>query len=210
MIFIKHYGGDLTVASTYQRKAAFWLAEEKASEDIDSFLLPTIVSGTFLYTNNVIALDHAWVHQIYVTRFLDYKDEVYFTVSGSANNYVNLFNHERGMVDISYALANCHCSSSMRPSPYKVEFVYQAGLTSGTSFRPDMLLALTTYASIIINEIVGYGNESPGDMGVQEFSNQQYREKRKTLLNTAFGSSARAQFAHNLITRFRKMRYVSL
>jgi hypothetical protein len=73
-----------------------------------------------------------------------------------------------------------------------------------------MLLALTTYASIILNEIVGYGNESPGDMGVQSFSNQEYRETRKTLLRTSFGTSARAQFAHGLITRFRKMRYVSL
>jgi len=204
------YGGDLTVASTYQRAAAYWLAEEKASEDIGSFLLPTIVTGTYRYDNNVLVLDHAWAHRLLLTRFIDFEEDIYFTVTGTANEYVNLFNQERGMVDISYALANCKCSSHSRPSPYKVQVVYEAGLTSGTSFRPDMLLALTTYASIIINEIVGYGNESPGDMGVQEFSNQQYREKRKTLLNTAFGSSARAQFAHNLITRFRKMRYVSL
>jgi hypothetical protein len=203
------YGGDLTVASTAQRQAAYWMAEEKASEDIDSFLLPTIVTGTYPY-GSVIVLDHAFVHTIYTTKFLDFEEAIYFTVAGLGNSYVNLFNQERGMVDISYALANCQCSSSLRPTPYKVQFAYQAGLTSGTSFRPDVLLGLTTYATIILNEIVGYGNESPGDIGVQDFSNQQYRESRKTLLRTTFGTSAKAQFVHSVFNRLRKLRYVSL
>jgi hypothetical protein len=204
------YGGDLTIASTLQRQAAYWMAEERASEDINTFLLRTIVTGTYLYDGSTIVLDHAYVHQLYVTRFLDYEDDIYYTVSGSANSYLNLFNKERGMVDISYALTNCNCSTSSRPSPYKVQIVYQTGLSSGTSFRPDVLLGLTTYASLILNEIVGYGNESPGDMGVQEFSNQQYREKRKYLLNTTFGNSAKAQFVHRMFTRLRKLKYVSL
>lgn len=204
------YGGDLTIASTAQRQAAYWLAEEKASEDIDSFLLPTIVTGTYAYTGGFIVLDHAYVWKIVETRFIDFDGDTYYTVVGTSNDYVNLFNQERGMVDISYALSNCSCSSAARPSPYKVQLVYQAGLTSGTSTRSDMLLALTTYTTIILNEIVGYGNEAPGDIGVQSFGNQQYRESRVGLLRTVFGTSAKAQFAHNLITRFRKMRWVSL
>ena len=204
------YGGDLSVGKTEQRQAVYWIAEEVASEDINSFLLPTIVSGTYLYQSNVIVLDHAFVRRVIITRFIDYEEDIYYTISGTGNEYINLFNQERGMVDISYALTNCQCSSHLRPNPYKVEIVYEAGLTSGTSFRPDMLLALTTYSSILMNEIVGYGNESPGDMGVQNFSNQEYRETRKTLLRTRYGTSARAQFVHRLLDRFRKMRYVSL
>ena len=93
---------------------------------------------------------------------------------------------------------------------YNVQIVYTAGLPSGTSFRSDVLLALTTYADIVINEITGYGNEAPGDIGVQDFSNQQYRESRVQLLRTQFGTSARAQFASKLLTSLRKMRYVGI
>src|SRR5512139_1449357 len=192
------YGGDLKVASTAQRQAAYWIAEETVSEDIDSFLLPTLVTGTYLYQNNIIVLDHAYVHQIYLTQFLDFDETVYYTITGTANEYLNLFNQERGMVDISYVLGNCHCSNHASPYPYKVRIAYQAGLPSGTSFRPDVLLGLTGYATIMLNEIVGYGNEAPGDIGVQEFANQEYREKRKILLRTAYGSSAKAQFIHGL------------
>ena len=204
------YGGDTGTSVSGQRDAAYWIAEEKASEDFDSFLLPTIVTGTYLYNGNVIILDHAYVHQIYITRFIDYEEDIYYTVSGTGNEYVNLFNQERGLLDISYALSNCKCSSHSRPAPFKVQVVYQAGLTSGTSFRPDVLLGLTTYTTIILNQIVGYGNEAPGDIGVQDYSNQEYRESRKTLLRTTFGTSAKAQFVHSMFTRFRKMRYVSL
>jgi len=204
------YGGDTGTSVSGQRDAAYWIAEEKASEDFDSFLLPTIVTGTYLYNGNVIILDHAYVHQVYITRFRDYEEDIYYTVSGTGNEYVNLFNQERGLLDISYALSNCKCSSYSRPAPFKVQVVYQAGLTSGTSFRPDVLLGLTTYATIILNEITGYGNEAPGDIGVQDYSNQEYRESRKTLLRTTFGTSAQAQFVHNMFNRFRKHRFVSL
>ena len=201
------YGGDLTIASSAQRQAAYWLAEEKASEDIGSFLLPTNVTGTFVYSGNRYTLDHAYVRQIYSTKFLDYEDDVYFTATGPTNIYVNLYNPEMGFVDVGQAISNCGCSPAY---PYKIQFIYQAGLSSGTSFRPDVLLALSTYASIILNEIVGYGNEAPGDIGVQSFKNQEYSETRKTLLRTTFGTSAKANFAHGLLNRLRLYRYVSL
>ena len=88
--------------------------------------------------------------------------------------------------------------------------VYQAGLPTGTANQPNMLLALSTYADIVMNEIIGFGNEAPGGVGVQEFSNQSYREKRTKLGKTGFGSSARAQFVSRLLTSFRKLRYVKL
>jgi hypothetical protein len=96
------------------------------------------------------------------------------------------------------------------PYPYRIDVVYNVGFSSGTSHQPKVLMALTTYASIIMNEFLGYGNEAPGDIGVQEFSNQQYSEKRVKLINTVFGASPRAQFAHRLLTSLRKRRYVNL
>jgi hypothetical protein len=71
-------------------------------------------------------------------------------------------------------------------------------------------LGLTTYADIILNEIQGYGNEAPGDIGVTDYRNQQYSESRVALIRTAFGTSARAQFVHRLFIKFRHHRWVGL
>ncbi len=71
-------------------------------------------------------------------------------------------------------------------------------------------MALSTYATIVINEIVGYGNEASGDVGIEEFSNQQYKEKRRGLLNTVFGDSPKARWAWRQLARLRKYRYVGL
>jgi hypothetical protein len=87
--------------------------------------------------------------------------------------------------------------------------VYNAGLPTGTSTLPDILLALTTYAKIMLNELVGYGNEAPGDVGVEEYASQQYREVRR-LRNTDFGSSPQAVFVNRLLQGFRRHRYVGM
>jgi hypothetical protein len=71
-------------------------------------------------------------------------------------------------------------------------------------------MALVTYADIILQEMIGYGNEAPGDVGVQEYANQEYREKRVGLIRTSFGTSARANFAHRMLSRLRKYRWCGL
>lgn len=204
------YGGDLSLATTAQRQAAYWMAEEKASEDIGSLLLPTIITGTYLYTSSNVILEHAYVHYVSMVRFMDFEDDIYFTATGTSNVYFNLYDKEYGLLDIGSVVANCRCHSSYRQSPYKIQVVYQAGLYSGTSFRPDVLMGLSTYATIILNEIIGYGNESPGDIGVEQYSNQSYSEKRKGLVNNVFGHSAKANFAHRMFTRLRRMRHVGI
>jgi hypothetical protein len=88
--------------------------------------------------------------------------------------------------------------------------VYTAGLPTGTANQPDMLMALTEYAKIGINEMIGFGNEAPGDIGVQDFQNQQYREMRVKLLRTSFGTSAKAQFIDRLLSKYKQRRWVGL
>jgi hypothetical protein len=87
---------------------------------------------------------------------------------------------------------------------------YTAGLPTGTASSPKFLLALSTFSDMVLNQIEGYGNEADGLVGVSEFKNQDYSEKRHNLKRTIFGSSARAQFVSNLFTRYRKLRYVGL
>lgn len=197
------YGGHRGSSSPEQRQSAYFIAELAASEDINTFLLPTIVTGTHIYNHtNKYILEHGYINQLIETRFIDKNETTYLTKSGVNNSYVGLVDDERGMAiafDWGYD-----------PTLYKIQFVYNTGLPSGTSLRPDVLLGLVTYADIILNEIQGYGNEAPGDVGVQQYQNQQYRESRVGLLRTTFGTSARANFAHNLFTKLRKYRQVGL
>ena len=208
-IFIA-YGGHTGTTTTAQRNAAYLISEMLATEEVGSFFLPTTITGTHIPDSSPLTLDYGYVNAVNLVRFIDEEDTVYWSQAGTDNYYVSIRgNGKRGQIDIDYLVAHCNCCSAGQ-YPYKVQVVYNAGLQSGTSYHPDVLLALTTYADITINEIIGYGNEAPGDIGVQEFSNQQYKESRVALLRTTFGTSARAQFATKLLNRLRKLRYVGM
>ena len=202
------YGGQSTLGTPVQRDAAYFVAEMAATDDLDTFLLPTTVTGSYSFSPRLI-LDHGHINSISVIRFIDTKEDIYYTITGTANIYASIKNVERGVLDIHYWLGNCNCHNSARPFPYEVQVVYNAGFSSGTSYQPNVLLALTTYADIVLNEIMGYGNEAPGDVRVNQYSNQQYSEIR-TLKNTVFGGSPRANFASRLLQNLRKLRHVGI
>jgi hypothetical protein len=210
-VLFNEYGGDAELGTYGQRKASYYIAERQLSEDLETYLLPTIVTGTYLFvpTDKFLILDNSWVIRVIKTSFIDEKESVYWSQLGTNNIYISLMNPGRGIVDIHYLLGVCNCSHHTR-YPYQIQEVYEAGFSSGTSYRPDILLALTTYSKVILNEIVGYGNESSGDIGVQSFSNQQYSETRVKLLRTSFGSSAEAQFVKKLVEKYHRKRWVAL
>ena len=197
------FGGHTGSSVAAQRTAAYFIAERVASDDIDTYFRPTIVTGTFVYApTKSFILEQGYVNRIIETRFLDQNEDVYYSEAGIDNGHVRLLDDVRGEIEVYLW--------GYDSLPYKVQMVYETGLPSGTAWRPDVLLGLATYADIILNEIQGYGNESPGDIGVQDFKNQQYYEKRVGLIRTTFGTSARAQFVHGLFTNLRKYRWVGL
>ena len=195
------YGGMTGSSVANQRTASYLIAEEMVSEDLSTFLLPTIVTGTFRYKplDNYI-LDYGYVTRLFQIDFLDIEEKSVFTAY-PPNIYGGLLDEELG-----FLRANTFCGCC----PYKIRVAYEAGLPSGTSYHPNILLALTTMASVFLNEIIGYGNESAGDVGVESFRNQQYSEQRKFLMRTTFGTSAKAQFVWKLLGSLRKYRQVGL
>lgn len=203
------YGGDITKGNSDQRKLAFRLAEITATEDLGTFLLPTITTGTFYppFVSPIIT-EFSHVHRVILTRFIDNEDKIYWSQSGTANVYVDLRNDERGIVDVNSMFGNCNCHSAGQ-LPAHIQLVYEAGLPSGTTYQPDVMMALVTYADIILNEIVGYGNEGAGDVGIDRFQSQSYSEARR-IKATTFGNSPRANFASRLLKRLKKLRYVGL
>lgn len=207
------YGGSLANTSDEQRNSAYFIAELAATEDIGTFLVPTNVTGSYSASKVIgkdFLLDFTYVNQVHWVRFHDFEERIYYTVSGTSNIYVGLRDPKYGILDIAYFLSNCHCPTSGLFPPYQTEVAYNAGLPTGTSFNPNFLLALTTYSQIILNEIIGWGNEAPGDIGVKNYQNQSYRESRVGLLRTSFGTSAKANFAHRLLSKYRIYRVVDL
>lgn len=203
------YGGQTGTTTTAQRQAAYWMAENKASEDFNSFLLPTIVTGSFNYRSRLL-LDHTYLRSVFRVDYISSDERIYWTVTGTNNYYVSIWNPDRGIIDLNDFLNYCGCSYPFGYLPYKVRIAYEAGLPTGTASHPDILLGLTVYSDIILNEIIGYGNEGPGDVSIETFKNQQYFEKRRGLINTVFGGSPRANFVHRLFTRLRKRQQVGM
>lgn len=204
------YGGDVTKGTSDQRKLAYRMAEMAATEDLSTFMLPTITTGTFYppFISPIIT-EFTYVHRVILTRFIDDEEDIYWTISGTANVYVNLRNDARGIVDLNYLFANCNCHSAWRMQPAQVQMVYEAGLPSGTTYQPDIMIGLKAYADIMLNEIVGFGNEGAGDVGIERFQSQSYSEVRR-IKNTTFGSSPMANFVQRKLQRVRKLRYVGL
>lgn len=209
----ENYGGHTGTSSAAMRQAAYTIAEERVSQAIGSFLLPTIVTGTqyFHPDDPYLQLEYGYISKVVLIRFIDTKEEIYYTISGTANVYASLRDANLGLVDLHRVWGNCQCSSSARPWPYQVQIIYEAGLPTGVaSTHPNFLLALTAYADIVLNELLGYGNEAVGDIGIQEYRNQGYSEKRYPLKDTDFGSSARANFVRKLLDKWIKPRFLRL
>jgi hypothetical protein len=205
------YGGEIDSSKPEMREIAFVIAEEVVSEDIGTFLLPTTVTGSFSYNQiHPVITDYSYVHSVNSVQFLDRKESVYYSVTGTNNVYVSIRDDTYGIIDVHNMLLNCQCSSRWGLYPYKIDISYTAGLPTGTASGHKFLLALTTYASMVLNQMEGFGNEADGLIGVDEFKNQDYSEKRHALKNTIYGSSARANFVSNLLTKYRKKRYVGL
>jgi len=208
----QNYGGNTGTGAAAQRTAAYLMAEMALTEDLSTFLLPTTITGTYFYnpTHRYFITDYAYIHSIGHIKFIDFDGDVYYTITGTDNIYAAIRDNERGIIDIQYLIGYCKCSSHGRAYPYQIEIAYTSGLPTGTATQPDFLLALTTYSDLMLNEIIGYGNESPGDIGIQQWSNQEYRENRVKLMRTTFGTSARANFVARLVRKYKRRRLVRL
>ena len=196
------YGGDQTKGADGQRDASFFIAERLATSHTKTFFQPTIVTGTYLWPHfgQPLALDHVHINSILdVTAISSAGDCSCSTREDDGCAY--LLDAEFGVIHVRVSSAGgvigCGCGSFV---PYQARVTYDAGLASGTAYQPDILLALSTVADEILNEIADPGgNETPGAHGIIRWANQGYTEERMPLINTALGNSTRANFAARLL-----------
>jgi hypothetical protein len=189
------YGGQTGTFNAAQRSAAYLIAEQQASNYVGTLLLPTVVTGPWGFSSQIVT-DYGYVHQIFSTKFLSINN-VTSSVLTPSTGYGFVREDTFGYLDIYGMLSHCGCFSGI---PYQVQVAYQAGLPTGVASQPSFLLALTMAATISLNEMIFPSqNETTGDVGVEEFSSLDYREKRTKLGWNAFGNSAKAQKIAQLI-----------
>lgn len=198
-------GGNIDTTPYDLRQMAYVIAESAVYYDLETPLTPTVFTGTYLLDSQIL-LDHAFIQNVTCVQILDGKNDVLHTVTGSSFE-MNLLNAEYGQLLFNPYYA-CVLPVTYGNGPYHARAVYTAGLSSGTTYDPRILMALTQYATIQINEMIGYGNESTGDIGIDTFKTLDYFEKRAPLLRTAYGNSAKAQFIHHLLAPYRRRRHI--
>jgi hypothetical protein len=197
------FGGQTGTSTVAQRQAAYLLAEEQVTEHLNTFLLPTTVTGTYQWNfGNPFELDYG--HLLSVTRVtVSDVDWANSCQVDTATGCSQIRNARYGYIDVS-AILSCGGCGSIIAYPYNVQVVYESGLYSGTSYQPSVLAALSLAAQINLNEWdASLANEGTADIGIQSFSNQSYSENRVKLGRNAFGSSASAQRIGRLINKYR-------
>lgn len=194
------YGGETGTSTPAMRNAAYYIAEESMCLHLGTLLTPTIVTGTvFPLTNGMTVLDWGYVSEVYQlrTHTEDGDTQMITDVSWALRDADN------GFFDAGSALSKFlgwSCYPDYRPNFYSYDLAYKAGLQTGISMRPNMVMALTILSDIALKEMSVLGmNEGVGDIGIKSFSTAGYTESRVDLIRTALGSSARANYARKLV-----------
>ena len=207
-IFVNH-GGQTGTSSVGLRQIAYTMAEEQMTEYLSSFLVPTIVTGTYLWRgSNPLELDygHIIVIKSLVVNSIDNGSSCELSTNSSACSVLR--NEKYGYLDIWKLISCSGCGSVLGGMPYNITVSYESGLPTGTtsspSNQPKFLQALVLAAQINLNELdVSLANESIADIGLKSFSNQRYSEIRMMLSHSAFGNSPVANRIARLVRKLR-------
>lgn len=199
------YGGMTGTSSPAQRQIAYVIAEEQMTDYLSSFLVPTIVTGTYFWKGyNPLELEHGHVIDIKSVKINSVDNLSSCVLSTSTDVCSHIRNQKYGYLDIWKLLSCSGCGSIVGILPYTIDVAYQSGLPTGTSMGQAMIQALTLAAQINLNEIdVSLANESIADIGIKSFTNQRYSEIRMTLSHSAFGNSPVANRIARLVRKLR-------
>lgn len=191
------YGGLTGTSTVADRQVAYFLSEQAVSTYIDTLLVNTRVTGTYqLRVNRPVVLDYTYVWGIAGVTIWS-RDRNSSCTMTSTSSCAYLRDGQYGIVDVRL-VGSCGCSSFY--DPYQIEIAFDAGLPSGTAWSPTTLRALAVQAQIELNELeVISQNEGPGDVGITEYRNQEYMEKRAEVIRTSLGNSPLSAYVARLL-----------
>lgn len=207
------YGGQTGTSTVAQRQAAYAIAEGQAAQEIGTFLSPTRYTGTYTWPvqGRAFNLDHTRIRGIVQVVAVHDSGCNCAADSIELTGCAWLKHAQAGVIEvrecgntIRASCSGCNCGQGGNGA-FQVRVVYDAGLPTGAHLDPRLQMGLVTAADLALEQIIDpAGAEGgPGDTGVQSFSSAGYSETRTPLRMTAFGSSARANYAANMLSNFK-------
>lgn len=213
------FGGNPSTSNDFQRQAAYAMAEHQATLEIKTFLRPTIVTGTYSWPyDSRLMLKHTHLNRVISVTAVhdagcDCADDA-TELTGCA--WVK--HREAAIIDIrecgntiQASCSGCSCGRG-GVGPFQARVVYEAGLPTETLQEPNLLMGLVTAAGLALEQMVDphKAEGGPGDPGVQSYSSLGYSESRTPLKMTAFGASARANYAARMLKPYKFKRALRL
>lgn len=213
------YGGHTGTAQSAQLTAAFCIGEQRAQQEICTPLVPTQITGSagayklhLLAYGQPFTLPHTHLRSV---------DEIHLICEHGCTDCsvsehdacVHVKNYLHSVVELRLVCSTLCGTCSVCNSPLNFSLYYTAGLEPGVAASaPSILHALTIGADIALQQIVdpGASEGGPGDPGVQKWGSLTYREERTKLRHTAFGFSARANYAADLLQPWKSGRALKL
>jgi len=205
----------VTTGTSVQRQIAYLLAEQQMIQHLETFLIPTSVTGTYLWSTPArsIRLDHGYissVNRIVVTSF-----DGLCNCDISENAACAVIRSGWGLIDArvtSYAV-RAKCGACASGYFYQAIVTYTAGLATGTSSQDKSLhVALAKIAEINLIELIdpGAAEGGPGDPGIESWSSLGYSQKRHEIKTFPWGASSNANFAGRLVKHLKRIRPLRL
>jgi hypothetical protein len=197
------YGGFTGTSTPNQRSAAYLEAEMQVTEHLNTFLLPTTVTGIYHHDNLNTQILLGYGGQLKsINQVTVYSVESCCECTLTADSGCALIiNRDYGIILVRADGSCWYGCSDFPPAPFEVSISFTAGLYSGTSYKPTVLQALTMAAEICLKEVVDKGalEGGAGDPGVQSWNANSYSEQRVRLGNNIFGNSAVANKVKKLL-----------
>jgi hypothetical protein len=205
------YGGEVGNTTPGQRNAAYAIAEGQAAQEIGTFISPTTHTGTYSWPHSGQVLKLDFDRVISVSSVTAIHDagcdcaEDAIELSGCAwikSSAAGILDVRECGDTVRSSCSGCNCGGG---GMIMARVVCLAGLPSTAATDPRLLMALSTAADLALQQIIDphEAEGGPGDTGVQSFSTLSYSETRTPLKLTAFGSSARANYAAQMISHFK-------
>ncbi len=214
------FGGQTGTSTAAQRTAAYATAEGQAVTELGTLVSPTVVTGTYSWPpmGQPLQLEHTHLSGVAGVTAIHEAGCDCANDSIEIEGCAWIKDNDGGLVDlracgntIKASCGGCRCGGHSGRA-FQVRIVYTAGLPTAAASDPRLLMALTTAADLALQQIIDpSGAEGgPGDPGVQSYSSLRYSEKRTPLRQTAFGSSARANYAADQLKEFKFNRALKL
>jgi len=205
----------IMTGSAAQRRSAYLAAEQAMIAYITAPLLPTTITGTFMWPEfnggNPLILPHSWIRSI--DRIAIRYDRDTLTCELKSIAGCATIRNSVGYIDV-YAASNalCQtCGAAVLYDPYLVEVTYTAGLPTGIAAGDTSLhTALAMVAEQKLMNMIDPGAlpGGPGAPGAKNYSSLGYSETTNDpgLKRTPLGSNPVANEAANLTRHLKKRR----